>query len=118
MSIMLRALCVVGAAITFFIVARRVHKARVRLDDAIFWILLSFGLLVIAVFPQIPYALAAFFGFQATSNFVFCAVIVLLLLREFHNTLKISALSSRLDELVQEQALQAKAEEERGGREQ
>ena len=106
MSLTLRMLCVAGAAITFLIIASRVRKARVRIDDSIFWIVFSFGLLVIAIFPDIPHFLARMFGFQATSNFVFLAVITLLLMREFSNTVKISALNSRLNELVQEQALE------------
>ncbi len=114
MSITLRILCILGAAITFLVIASRVRKARVRIDDSIFWIVLSLALLVIAIFPDIPIFFARLFGFQATSNFVFLVVITVLLMREFLNTVKISTLNSRLDELVQEQALQAMEEEEDG----
>ncbi len=108
MSVTLRALCVIGSAVTFWIIARRIKKASVSIDDAIFWIVFSFALLVVAIFPDIPYFFAHLFGFQATSNFVFLAVITILLMREFSNTLKISKLNSRINELVEEQALQAK----------
>ncbi|MDO4807543.1 MAG: DUF2304 domain-containing protein, partial [Coriobacteriales bacterium] len=96
MSLTLRVLCVVGAAITFWIITRRIKKASVRLDDMIIWIVFSFALLLIAIFPDIPYFFARLFGFQATSNFVFLAVITILLMREFTNTLKISQLNARL----------------------
>jgi hypothetical protein len=112
MSPTLRALCVIGSAITFWLIIRRVKKASVRIDDCIFWIVFSFALLVIAVFPDIPAFLARLFGFMATSNFVFLVVITILLMREFTNTLKISKLNSRLDELIEEQALQAKENEQ------
>ena len=108
MSPTLRALCVIGSAITFWLIARRIKKASVRIDDSIFWIVFSFTLLIIAIFPNIPSFLARLFGFQATSNFVFLVVITILLMREFTNTLKISKLNSRLDELIEEHALQAK----------
>jgi hypothetical protein len=114
MSITLRILCILGAAVTFIVIAGRVRKARVRIDDSIFWIVFSLALLVIAIFPDIPIFFARLFGFQATSNFVFLVVITVLLMREFLNTIKISTLNSRLDELVQEQALQAMEEEEDG----
>ena len=108
MSITLRILCVVGAAITFITIARRIKKASVRIDDMIVWILFSFALLIIAIFPNIPSFFAHLFGFQAMSNFVFLAVICILLMREFSNTLKISQLNARLNELIEEQALQEK----------
>ncbi len=112
MSVTLRVLCVVGAAVTFWIITRRIKKAKVRIDDMIIWIVFSFALLLIAIFPDIPRFFAQLFGFQAMSNFVFLAVITILLMREFTNTLKISELSARLDELIEEQALQAKEKSE------
>ena len=81
MSLTLRILCILGSAVTFFIIARRVRKARVRIDDSIFWIVFSFSLLFIAIFPNVPSFLARLFGFQATSNFVFLVVITVLLMR-------------------------------------
>lgn len=110
MSLTLRILCILGSAITFLVIASRVRKARVRIDDSVFWIVFSFALLVIAIFPNIPSFFARLFGFKATSNFVFLVVICVLLMREFSNTIKISTLNARLDELVQEQALQAMEE--------
>ncbi len=112
MSVTLRILCVVGAIGTFVLVCRRMRKDRIRIDDSIFWIVFSLTLIVIAIFPNIPAFLAHLLGFQSTSNFVFFATIAVLLARNFSLTLKISALSSRLDELVQEQALQALKEDE------
>lgn len=108
MSLTLRALCIVGSILTFGLIAHRVKKASVSIDDSIFWIVFSFALMVVAIFPNIPTFLAHFFGFQATSNFVFVGVIMLLLMREFANTLKISQLNVRINELIEEQALQAK----------
>lgn len=106
MSITLRALCVVGSAITFWIITRRIRKASVSIDDSIFWIVFSLALLIVAIFPQIPSFFARLFGFQATSNFVFLVVITILLMREFTSSLRISHLNSRLNELIEEQALQ------------
>lgn len=110
MSATLRALCVIGSALTFWIITRQIRRSKVRIDDAIVWIVFSFTLLVIAIFPNIPTFFARLFGFQATSNFVFLSVICILLMREFSNTLKISQLNARLNELIEEQALQEKEE--------
>lgn len=112
MSPTLRIICLLSAAGTFLLVIRRIRKARIRIDDSVFWILFSFALVVVAVFPNIPTFLGQLLGFQSTSNFVFFATIGILLARDFFNTIKISTLSARLDELVQEQALQALKEDE------
>lgn len=105
MPLSIRLICVIGAAITFIAIVTRVRRSRVRIQDAIFWILLSFALLVVAIFPGIAFFFAQLLGFQSPSNFVFLVVITILLIKEFTNTLSISALNSRIDQLVQEQAL-------------
>lgn len=112
MSVSLRVFCVVGSILTFWIITRRIKRASVRIGDMIIWILFSFALMLIAIFPDIPRFFAQLFGFQAMSNFVFLAVITILLMREFNNTLKISELNARLDELIEEQALQTKEADE------
>ena len=105
MSLTLRVLCVVGAAITFFGIAQQVKKSRIKIEDSIFWVLLSGLLVIIAVFPRIAFFFSHLFGFQAASNFVFCALIAILLVKEFHNTTQISQLKHQITELAQEIAL-------------
>ncbi|MDO5709014.1 MAG: DUF2304 domain-containing protein [Coriobacteriales bacterium] len=108
MSLTLRLLCVVGAAITFFGMARQIRKAKIKIEDSIFWVLLSGLLLLIAIFPRIASFFSHLFGFQATSNFVFCGLIAILLVKEFHNTMQISLLKHKVTELAQEMALEKK----------
>ncbi len=105
MSITLRALCIIGAAVVFIGIARRIKSSKIRIDDSIFWILLSGLLVLIAIFPGIAHFFSNLFGFQSTSNFIFLVVIAVLVIKEFSNTMQISMLKHRVNELAQEEAL-------------
>ena len=112
MSVALRLVLLVGAIITFVLIARQVRKRRIQVEDAIFWIVLSLILLLLAIFPGIAYFFASLFGFQAASNFVFCALIAILIIREFSSSAEISRLKHKVNQLVQELALAKKEDEE------
>ena len=105
MSVSLRVLCIVGAAATFLIVTNSIRRSRMRMDDAIFWVALSVGLVIVALFPGIATTLSRLLGFQAPSNFVFVAVIAILLIKLFTLSMEVSALKCRVTELAQELAL-------------
>lgn len=112
MSASLRILCVVGAVITFAVVTGNIRRRKLRLDDSLFWVVLSAALLVVALFPGIASTLAQALGFQAPSNFVFLAVIAVLTAKLFSLSAQVSTLKSRLDELAQEEALRKRDDEE------
>lgn len=105
MSVSLRVLCIVGAVVTFAIVTRSIRRSRMRMEDAIFWVALSVGLVIVALFPSIATALSRLLGFQAPSNFVFVAVIAILLIKLFTLSMEVSALKCHVTELAQELAL-------------
>ncbi len=108
MSITLRVICVVCSAVTFLGMAQQIKKSKIKIEDSIFWVLLSGLLLLIALLPGIASFFSHLFGFMATSNFVFCGLIAILLVKEFHNTMQISMLKHKVTELAQEDALERK----------
>ena len=55
--------------------------------------------------PEITFLCAALLGFSSPSNFVFLAVIGLLILKVFSNSVEISVLRHKVEELSQEVAL-------------
>ena len=112
MSLALRIVLVIGAVITFALIAKQIRKHRIQVEDAIFWVALSVVLLVLAIFPGIAFFFAKLFGFQAASNFVFCALIAILIIREFSSSAEISRLKHKVNQLVQELALAKKEDEE------
>lgn len=101
----LRALLVIGALLSLWVVCARVKKSRILVEDAIFWLVLAAVLVLLALFPQIAIVVSAALGFMSPSNFVYLVVIVLLLWKAFANSSEISRLKSRVNELAQEVAL-------------
>lgn len=105
MPILLRTFLIIGAVIAFIFVANRVHKSKILMGDAIFWVLLALLLVILAVFPGIAFFFSGLLGFISPSNFVFLLVMVLLMAKAFANSSEISMLKYRVNELAQENAL-------------
>lgn len=105
MSIVLRAVLLLGALLVLYFVIRKLRKAQIEVLDCVFWLFFAFSFVVLAAFPQVAFWLSSLLGFESPANFVFLYVIVLLLYREFSNTVSISKLRRRINQLVEEQAL-------------
>lgn len=105
MSIVLRAVLLLGALLVLYFVIRKLRKAQIEVLDSVFWLFFAFSFVVLATFPQVAFWLSSLLGFESPANFVFLYVIVLLLYREFSNTVSISKLRRRINQLVEEQAL-------------
>ncbi len=108
MTINLRIFLVLGAALLLVMVTRKIKKSQFETQDTFFWLVLSVLLIIAAVFPEIVYAISALLGFQSASNFVFLAVIAILLWRLFRLQENLSVLRRKLIVLAQEVALKDK----------
>ena len=102
MSFVLRAVFLLGALLVLYFVVRKLRKAQIEVLDSVFF---AFSFVALAAFPQVAFWLSSLLGFESPANFVFLYVIVLLLYREFSNTVSISKLRRRINQLVEEQAL-------------
>ena len=108
MSVLLRSVLLVAAAFSAIWIIYRIRRAKVRLEDTLFWIGMSVILLILGVFPQVSYWMAAKLGIQAPSNFVFFVMICLL----FEKVLTMSILHSQMEDkyvtMAAEMALRCK----------
>lgn len=113
MSMMLRCVLLVASAFSAIWIIWRIRKAKVRLEDTLYWIAMSVILLILGAFPQISNWAAAVLGIQAPSNFIFFAMICLL----FEKILTMSILHSQMEDkyvtMVAEMALRCKDLEKR-----
>ena len=105
MTPLLRMVLIVGSVGTMAILLQKIRKAKINIEDSIFWILLSLMFVVFALFPVVPDTLAAMLGIYSTANFLFLFMIFILLMRMFSMSMKISALEEKIKGLVQEIAL-------------
>ena len=65
-------------------------------------------MLVMSIFPQIPFWFSSILGVESPANFVFLALIAVLLVSQFFLTIRVSHLEMRLQELVQAVAIDSK----------
>lgn len=110
MSMTLRALLIIFAALVFNFVIRKLRKSQMQVLDSLFWLLFSLSFVLLGVFPEIALFISSELGFMSASNFVFLYVIAVLVMRDFSNSLRISKQEERINGLAQSIAL-GKSEE-------
>lgn len=85
-----------------YIVVRNINKNTILIDQAFMWIIISFVLIFIAIFDDIPVYFARLLGFELTSNFLLSLAIFFLLVLGFLHTITISKQKEQIKQLVQE----------------
>ena len=108
MSSELRVLLIVVAFISIFYVIRKIRKAKLRIDYSLFWIIVSFLIILLSIFPIIATKLATMIGILSPVNLVFLVMIFILLLHNFTMTMKISAMETKINNLTEEIAIREK----------
>lgn len=104
-QITLRCLLVLGSLFTAVFILRRVRKAQVQIEDTVFWLIFSAGLLLLSIFPQAAFWLSRMLGFQSPINLVYLLIIFVLLVKQFFMTIRVSQMDSKLRSLAQKVAL-------------
>ena len=110
MALALRILLIIGAALLLAYILKKIRGAKIQAEDGVFWIALSAVLAVLAIFPAISFALSDLFHIQSPSNFVFLAVIAVLMIKVFLSSMEIASLKTKLNTVAQEIALNEKKE--------
>lgn len=105
MNGVLRLFLAVCSATVLVFVVRKIKRSQFGAIDSLFWLALSAGLLVVAIFPEIAYFFAGLLGIESPANFVFLVLIAVLLVREFTLQAEVTALKKKLVSLVQEMSL-------------
>lgn len=105
MNSVLRGAMVICALLMLIFVTRKVRKSQFDTADSLFWLFVSGCLLIVAIFPGIAYFFSNLLGIQSPSNFVFLAVIGLLMIREFTIQAQLAQLRRKTVTLAQDVAL-------------
>ena len=112
MSLTLRVVLILVSLLAFIYIVGKIRNSKMQIEYALFWIILSIMMMVMAIFPQILYWLTGKLGFMSTSNLVYLIIIGILLLKVFMMTIEVSALEQKVQNLVQELALNEKQHKE------
>ena len=105
MTTLFRIVLVVVSLATFGVVIQKIRRSKMRLEDAVFWVLICVMVVIFALFPTVPDALSALLGIYSTANFLFLFMIFILLMKTFTMSLHISELERKIEELAQNEAL-------------
>lgn len=102
----LRALLFLGSVAVFLVISYCIRKRRIQLKDGVFWIIFSFLLILISIFPVLAVWASRLIGIQSPANCVFLIMIFLLGCHQFILTIRISRLEMKNSQLVQRVAIQ------------
>lgn len=80
----LRVVLIVVSILTTFMIMRKIRQSKLQIEDSIFWLGFSSILIVFSIFPGLPDLLAELAGTYTTANFIYLAVIFLLIVKMFH----------------------------------
>lgn len=105
MSLTLRIALILVSFLVVMFVLRKVRKTQLNIDDAIYWIIASFLLLVLSIFPQLAIWASELLGIESAANFVFLFMIFVILVKLFNMAIDLSILKQRLNRLIEKQAL-------------
>ena len=108
MTLVLKILLLIGALFAMGIVINSVRKSKIRISDSVYWVVSAGILVLFALIPQLAYFFSSLFGFMSPANFVLMLVIVMILIRLFHQSCAISKLTYKVEQLSSELALRDK----------
>lgn len=109
---------VLGALFTLVYVILKIRSNQISTSDAVFWFVLSFCMVLLAVVPQIAFFFSDALGFLSAANFIFLCILAVLMYHQLSMSVKVARLQSKLNHLTQTIALSQvrndRSEEEQG----
>jgi hypothetical protein len=96
---------IIGAVATLLFVFEMLRRGILKERFAALWLVVSVGLLVVAIFPQILGFTAGVFGVAIAANFLFFVAIIFLLLVAVQLSFEVSRLEARTRRLAEDLAL-------------
>lgn len=112
MSIMLRVLLITMSILSLFYVIGKIRHSKMQIEYSIFWILLSFVMIIMSVFPEIVYWITTTMRMISPANVVYLFIIAVLLIKSFMMTIEISKLEDKVKDLVQQIGINEKIQKE------
>lgn len=97
-------LCVLCLGL-FFIILRLIGQGRLQIRYSLLWMLLGILMLLCVIFPEGVSILSGFFGFEYSSNFIFSAGLIVLLIIALSLSMVASWQARYIRHLVQTVAL-------------
>ncbi|MDO5392917.1 MAG: DUF2304 domain-containing protein [Eubacteriales bacterium] len=113
MSNTLRFVLLVLGLTTAVWILSKIRKLKVKMEDAIFWVILAGILCLLSLFPEVTYILTELLGVMSPANLVFLVIIFILLEKVFTLSIVVSQLEEKVTILAAEMALRSHSAEKR-----
>ena len=113
MSIPLRIMLIVASLLTGVYIRRKIRKSQMQIADVLFWLMFALTLIFMSIFPETVAWFTDLVGVQSPVNFVFLVVIFLVMVRCFSLSVKVSSLEAKLNDLVENFAVDQAIKEEK-----
>lgn len=94
------------ALVSTYSMLKKIKKFKMQIEYAIFWVIFSVALIIMAIYPKIFDIASKILGVYSPANLVFAFIIFILLVKVFLMTVELSSLETRVKELTQEIALE------------
>lgn len=105
MSNILRCMLIIASVIIVYWILHKIRKSKVKMEDAIFWMIFSAILIILAIFPQIVYCLSYFLGVLSPANLIFLVIICILVVKVFSLSISVSLLEEKVSIMSSEVAI-------------
>ena len=96
---------IAASLITAVFVIRKIRKSQFNIGDTLYWVVFCLLLLLMSIFPNAVSWVSDLIGFEASSNFIFVAIIFLLLVKIFLLDARVSKNEDKLTKLTQKYAI-------------
>ena len=101
-----RILLILAAFVAFFYIVSQIRNSNLNIRDSIFWVLFSIALVIMAIFPELVGWMSDLVGIASPSNFIYVAIIGVMIVRIYRMSIHISTLNTKIKELTQALAIQ------------
>ena len=105
MNVFFRVLLIVVSLFFFWYILRKIRKSQLQIEHSIFWVTLSVIFIIFSVLPKTVYFLTNLCGMVAPVNFLFLAMIFILLLKIFTMSIRMGQMEEKIKNLTQQVAI-------------
>lgn len=105
MNVFFRVLLIVVSLFFFWYILRKIRKSQLQIEHSIYWVTLSVVFIIFSIFPKTVYFLTNLCGMVAPVNFLFLAMIFILLLKIFTMSIRMGQMEEKIKNLTQQVAI-------------
>lgn len=109
-STCMRIILISAGILNYIYIILRIKKSKIAISESIFWVGISFIVVLFGIFPSIPIYFAILVGVESPVNLVYLFFIAILYIKVFHLSIKNFKLEIKMNELISKLSLMNQGE--------